>query len=45
VEIIREDGTMARLPQLVEFARREGLVLTSIEKLREYAAARSERVL
>ena len=45
VEIIREDGTMARLPQLAEFARREGLVLTSIEKLREYAAARGERVL
>ncbi|MCG8970409.1 MULTISPECIES: 3,4-dihydroxy-2-butanone-4-phosphate synthase [Streptomyces] len=43
VEIILEDGTMARLPQLVQFARREGLVLTSIEKLREYAAARSER--
>jgi 3,4-dihydroxy-2-butanone 4-phosphate synthase len=40
VEIILEDGTMARLPQLAEFARREGLVLTSIEKLREYAAAR-----
>ncbi|MFI7504711.1 3,4-dihydroxy-2-butanone-4-phosphate synthase [Streptomyces sp. NPDC049687] len=44
VEIILEDGTMARLPQLVEFARREGLVLTSIEKLREYAAAQTERV-
>ncbi|GAA3824709.1 hypothetical protein GCM10022403_067650 [Streptomyces coacervatus] len=41
VEIILEDGTMARLPQLVEFARREGLVLTSIEKLREYAAAQT----
>jgi 3,4-dihydroxy-2-butanone 4-phosphate synthase len=38
VEIILEDGTMARLPQLVDFARREGLVITSIEKLREYAA-------
>ncbi|SOD60434.1 3,4-dihydroxy-2-butanone 4-phosphate synthase [Streptomyces zhaozhouensis] len=39
VEIILEDGTMARLPHLAEFARREGLVLTSIEKLQEYAAA------
>ncbi|WP_308310795.1 3,4-dihydroxy-2-butanone-4-phosphate synthase [Streptomyces sp. GbtcB6] len=39
VEIILEDGTMARLPQLIEFAEAEGLVLTSIEKLREYAAA------
>ncbi|GHD77484.1 hypothetical protein GCM10010317_095520 [Streptomyces mirabilis] len=38
VEIILEDGEMARLPQLVEFAKSEGLVLTSIEKLREYAA-------
>jgi 3,4-dihydroxy-2-butanone 4-phosphate synthase len=38
VEIILEDGTMARLPHLVDFARREGLVLTSIEKLQEYAA-------
>jgi 3,4-dihydroxy-2-butanone 4-phosphate synthase len=44
VEIILQDGTMARLPQLVQFARREGLVLTSIEKLREYAAAQTERV-
>ncbi|MFJ2264401.1 3,4-dihydroxy-2-butanone-4-phosphate synthase [Streptomyces sp. NPDC087844] len=44
VEIILEDGTMARLPQLAQFARREGLILTSIEKLREYAAARTERV-
>lgn len=44
VEIILDDGTMARLPQLVEFARREGLVLTSIEKLREYASAQSAKV-
>jgi 3,4-dihydroxy-2-butanone 4-phosphate synthase len=39
VEIINPDGTMARLPQLVEFTARHGLVLTSIEKLREYAAS------
>ncbi|WP_100448865.1 3,4-dihydroxy-2-butanone-4-phosphate synthase [Glycomyces xiaoerkulensis] len=39
VEIINPDGTMARLPQLATFARRHGLVLTSIEQLREYAAA------
>ncbi|MEU3983205.1 3,4-dihydroxy-2-butanone-4-phosphate synthase [Streptomyces sp. NPDC026672] len=37
VEIINEDGTMARLPQLAVFAKRHGLLLTSIEKLREYA--------
>ncbi len=41
VEIINGDGTMARLPQLVRFGRAHGLVLTSIEKLRQYAAARS----
>lgn len=41
VEIILEDGTMARLPHLAEFARREGLVLTSIEELRAYATAQT----
>jgi len=41
VEIINSDGTMARLPQLVRFGRAHGLVLTSIEKLRRYAAAHS----
>jgi 3,4-dihydroxy 2-butanone 4-phosphate synthase/GTP cyclohydrolase II len=30
---MREDGTMARLPHLREFADRHGLVLTSVEKL------------
>lgn len=42
VEIINPDGTMARLPQLADFAREHGLVLTSIEKLRHFAAARGE---
>jgi len=32
-EIMREDGTMARLPHLREFADRHGLVLTSVERL------------
>ncbi len=32
-EIMREDGTMARLPHLREFADGHGLVLTSVEKL------------
>lgn len=45
VEIINPDGTMARLPQLAEFARREGLVLTSIEKLQAYAAAQTAQAL
>jgi 3,4-dihydroxy-2-butanone 4-phosphate synthase len=39
VEIINPDGTMARLPELLEFARAEGLVMTSIEKLKGYLAA------
>lgn len=39
VEILLEDGSMARLPHLIDFARSEGLVITSIEKLRAYLAA------
>jgi 3,4-dihydroxy-2-butanone 4-phosphate synthase len=33
VEIIKPDGEMARLPDLLEFAREHGLAITSIEKL------------
>jgi 3,4-dihydroxy 2-butanone 4-phosphate synthase/GTP cyclohydrolase II len=40
VEIINDDGTMSRLPELARFAAKHGLLLTSIEKLKEYAAAR-----
>jgi 3,4-dihydroxy 2-butanone 4-phosphate synthase/GTP cyclohydrolase II len=36
VEILNEDGTMARLPQLREFADTHGLALISIEQLVEY---------
>ncbi len=36
VEIMNEDGTMARLPQLVEVARRHDLKLVSIEDLVAY---------
>lgn len=36
VEILNEDGTMARLPQLVEVARKFDLKLISIEQLIEY---------
>ena len=32
-EVMREDGTMARLPHLREFADAHGLVLTSVEQL------------
>ncbi len=35
-EIVNEDGSMARLPQLREFAKRHGLLLSSIAKLIEY---------
>jgi len=36
VEVVNEDGTMARLPQLREFADEHGLALISIEQLAEY---------
>ncbi len=35
-EILNDDGTMARLPQLVEFKRLHGLKLISIEQLIRY---------
>jgi len=35
-EIVNDDGTMARLPQLREFADTHGLALISIEQLIEY---------
>lgn len=36
IEIINPDGTMARLPQLMEVAKQYGFVITSIEKLIAY---------
>jgi 3,4-dihydroxy 2-butanone 4-phosphate synthase/GTP cyclohydrolase II len=35
-EIMNEDGTMARLPQLLDFARRHGLKICTIVQLIEY---------
>lgn len=35
-EIMNRDGSMARLPQLTEFAGKHGLVLTSVEELVRY---------
>ncbi|MCM8792094.1 MAG: bifunctional 3,4-dihydroxy-2-butanone-4-phosphate synthase/GTP cyclohydrolase II [Candidatus Omnitrophica bacterium] len=35
-EIINEDGTMARLPQLIEFAKRHNLKICSVQDLIEY---------
>ncbi len=36
IEILNEDGTMARMPQLIEFARREGLHIITIKDLIAY---------
>jgi len=44
VEILNDDGTMARLPQLQEIARRFGLKLISIEDLVAYRM-RTERLI
>lgn len=43
-EIMNEDGTMARLPQLIEFSQRHRLKICSIENLIEYRR-RSERLV
>ncbi len=43
-EVVNDDGTMARLPQLREFADTHGLALISIEQLIEYRR-RNERQL
>jgi 3,4-dihydroxy 2-butanone 4-phosphate synthase/GTP cyclohydrolase II len=36
IEILNEDGTMARMPQLQEFAKREGLKIITIKDLIAY---------
>lgn len=43
-EILKEDGTMARLPDLVEFAREHDLKIGAIRDLIEYRAA-NERLV
>lgn len=43
-EIMNEDGTMARLPQLLEFAEQHKLKICSIENLIEYRR-RTERLI
>jgi 3,4-dihydroxy 2-butanone 4-phosphate synthase/GTP cyclohydrolase II len=43
-EVMNEDGTMARLPQLTEFCQRHGLKLTSIAHLIEYRRRREKLV-
>lgn len=43
-EILNEDGTMARLPELIEFKKRFGLKLISIADLIEYRFGREQLV-
>jgi 3,4-dihydroxy 2-butanone 4-phosphate synthase/GTP cyclohydrolase II len=43
-EILNDDGTMARLPQLMKFARRHRLKLGTIEDLIRYRRAREKLV-
>ena len=38
-EIVNDDGSMARLPQLIEFARRHGLPIVTIRDLIAYRNA------
>ncbi|WP_285731047.1 bifunctional 3,4-dihydroxy-2-butanone-4-phosphate synthase/GTP cyclohydrolase II [Nocardiopsis sp. ATB16-24] len=41
-EVVNDDGTMARLPRLREFADQHGLKLVSVEQLAAYRVARGE---
>lgn len=43
-EILNDDGTMARLPQLLEFASRHGLRVGTIESLIEYRRSQERLV-
>lgn len=43
-EVVNDDGTMARLPQLVPFAREHGLAIVSIEDLIAYRRERERAV-
>ncbi|MFZ5862614.1 MAG: bifunctional 3,4-dihydroxy-2-butanone-4-phosphate synthase/GTP cyclohydrolase II [Nitrospirota bacterium] len=43
-EIMNEDGTMARVPELMAFARRHGLKITTIKHLIEYRMQRESFV-
>jgi len=43
-EIMNDDGTMARVPQLVKFCQVHGLKMTSIAKLIEYRLQRETQV-
>jgi 3,4-dihydroxy 2-butanone 4-phosphate synthase / GTP cyclohydrolase II len=43
-EIVNDDGTMARLPDLVDFAREHGLLILSIAQLIEHRRRREQLV-
>ncbi|RPH36735.1 3,4-dihydroxy-2-butanone-4-phosphate synthase, partial [bacterium] len=43
-EIMNEDGSMARVPELLEFCKQHGLRITSISKLVEYRLQRESQV-
>ena len=43
-EVLNEDGTMARLPQLVKFAREHGLKIISVADLIKYRLGREKLV-
>ncbi len=43
-EILNDDGTMARLPQLIEFAERHGLKIGTIESLIEYRRSQEKLI-
>jgi len=43
-EILNEDGSMARLPQLVEFSKKQGLKIISVAQLIEYRRKKEKHV-
>jgi 3,4-dihydroxy 2-butanone 4-phosphate synthase/GTP cyclohydrolase II len=43
-EILNEDGTMARLPQLLEFAEKHGLKIGTIESLIDYRRSQEKLI-
>jgi 3,4-dihydroxy 2-butanone 4-phosphate synthase / GTP cyclohydrolase II len=45
VEILNEDGTMARLPQLIEIAKEHNLKIVSIKDLIEYRLANESTII
>ena len=44
-EIMNDDGTMARVPELLEYCDKFGLKITSIAKLIEYRLQREQQIL